>query len=161
MSESEPLIKLKGLNQSLSLIDDLQFGIENPQETLIGVANLYQRSIRQSFEQQRSPGGKPWQKLAPGTIKARKAKGLWNGQILEATGDGRKSIRVILAANNVRIEYSAVMALHQEGSNRLSQRQFAPTAQDFVSGPFSVALEKVLLQGLRTISLGNSEEGLF
>lgn len=141
--DSRDAVEIIGMEGAIALIENLQASIEKPQALLSKVANLYKLSVEKSFQEQRSPGGKPWAKLAPATIYSRQRRNIWNGQMLEATGAGRRSITVVVRAKSVTISFLAYMDFHQRGEG-IPQRQFAPKAEDFVQGAFAEMLNALL-----------------
>lgn len=102
------------------------------------IGNRIEYRINEAFDgEQDVIDESPWAALAPSTIENRRRRGYGAGPILQASGRGRRSIRVKVSRSQLEISYDDHMAHHQRGGDRLPKRQFAPMAEDAEKGPLA------------------------
>lgn len=119
-------------------------------------ADIIQPFIDQRFDTETDPTGTPWAELKPETIRQRQRKGLVPIKKLNATGKGRKNIKVTAESGGVKVSYgdndTDYMELHNTGTKRMAQRRFVPTPQEIESGEvgrqIQEAAESYLTPGL-------------
>lgn len=134
------------LSGATNLLGRLRSKLQNPAPLMDRLAQAVEDEIEASFQEERSPSGKPWDLLSPVTVRDRKRKGLVPIKTLRATEEGRKNIKVRGDRNSVTISYggsgTGYMEVHQKGGKvnkdgntiEIPQRQFLPERSDFERG---------------------------
>lgn len=87
MSTDRTEIKVD-LSEALGRMNRIDGNIEDMDALFADIEETMLSDISQHFEDEQGPGGKPWQALAPSTIKAREKKGHWPGKKLQVQGRG-------------------------------------------------------------------------
>lgn len=99
--------------------------LNNPTPALKLVGALAQRAIQRNFRNQRDPQGKPWARLAPATIKARRNRNKSSIQILVDSARLKNSLTtpdaLQVSASEVRIGTNVkYAAIHNFGAGARS-----------------------------------------
>lgn len=96
--------------------------LEQIGSTIRAIARHQQKKIQRNFDLERSPSGKPWQKLEAETLRRKKGSG-----ILKESNDLRNSIDIVVNGLKARIEsrliYSATQQ-HGDPARGIPQREY-------------------------------------
>lgn len=122
------------------------------------VAKLIANHIETSFTNQKTPSGAPWANLKQSTIDQRNRKKLVPIVKLQATKEGKKSIKVKPTSNGFVIEVADYMEHHNTGTDNMAARRWMPTEQEIVNGAISQEI-KALQEGYLTQGLGDFVKG--
>jgi len=122
------VIRVELLSRSTRLaLDRLSSSVKAPHAGLQLLKPKIEEGIDRRFKSQTEPSGKPWTKLKPATILARRRAGLVPIKILTASGKMRGSIKVRVTRAEIIASTNAVQAAtHNFGdkSRHIPRRRF-------------------------------------
>ena len=117
----------------LGVIETLSTKIKYPEPLMRQVGEIVYDAIADAFENEREPGGSPWEKLKESTIKQRTQKGQTPIKKLRATGKGERAISIDVKGDTVIIEYgkddTGYMRFHRTGTKKMARREFMPSVR--------------------------------
>ena len=149
-------ITVRGLDEALRELDDAQGRIADLSPVMAVIAEDVKTLIDDSFEQSRKPSGRPWEPLAPATVKRRRAN---SSKPLIDTSVLRNSINARPGPRSVRFGTNVPYAeWHQFGTESIIARPFFPVdeaGREWVSeGPAGEELERIVDAIIRYITTG-------
>lgn len=113
-------VKVYNLDNVLEAVNYAKKKLQTPTEPLQEIADFYKDDIRENFEQERSPDGMPWARLAPSTVRQKRTS-----YILRETFALFNAIKTTVQGNEVRIGVDLFYAIfHQKGTNKIPARPF-------------------------------------
>jgi hypothetical protein len=107
------------------------------------VTKLIARYMEQSFAGQKTPAGVPWANLKPATIADRNRRKLVPIVKLQATKEGKKSIKIKPTSTGFVIEVVDYMDIHNRGTDKMAARRWMPTEQELTSGAISQEIREI------------------
>ena len=130
---------------------------KSPRKAITGALFALDRKIRDTFQQQKDPWGKPWKPLKPATLAGRKRKGRNRTSILVDTAEMFRSLeREVTGANEGVISIGTEdrpVTPHQFGvkENNLPARPMMPIRPSGVSIPktWRDAVDDELVKAMR------------
>lgn len=132
------LEELTGIEQLGGVLLDIDQKFQNAdfREPLEGFIPQIEQEERAAFAGEKTPGGEPWAKLSPYTIKKKgHARILYESGAMMAAMIDHKAPHHVGEVTDRFLTYGTDLeyaAFHQDGTDRISQREFAGLSEETV-----------------------------